>query len=269
MSNDRNILAVGCSYTKGHGLVDEEKNPLLWVNRLFQDVGKVTNIAQHGWNNESIFHAAVEELSNKNYDVVLICWSAIPRYNVNVGLEWYSTRTLLTKDFDIHINDNVTFSGKKLEKIGNSLLEFHNDHWDILNMVRYVNILIRLQVKLKKGKILFANGLGPWGKNYFQTKPWNTPDELDDYTKFILSVDTRDDNEIKEIYNKVHNSYLNAGGIQEKYWLNLYNSLHDMRIDFASNSDHHPGYQSQNYYASLFRPLVNDYLMSDGDINGA
>lgn len=268
MPNNKNILVVGCSYTKGHGLDNEEKNPLLWVNCLFKDIGKITNISQHGWNNESIFHAAAEELLNREYDVALICWSAIPRYNFNVGLEWYSTRTRLTKDFDIHVNNNVTFSGKKLEKISNSLLEFHNDHWDILNMVRYVNILIRLQVNLKKGKILFVNGLGPWGENYFRPHPWVTTNELDDYTKFILSVDSRDDNEIKAIYNKIHNSYLNAGGIQEKYWLNLYNSLRNMQIDFVSNSDRHPGYQSQNYYASVFRPLLNNYLMLDGDING-
>lgn len=243
------MLAVGCSYTRGYGLDDEENNPNLWVNQIAQRIGctQIKNISESGWNNESIFHACMQEIMHENYDIVIIGWSAIPRYNFHIGLEYYHTRSRLTPDYDIHIN-NKTFTGKYLDTIRNKLLEFHNDHWDILKLISYVNTIIQIQVNLKNKKVFFVNGLGPWEENYFSRKNFVKPDDLDKYTQELISCQTRDDNEIESIYNKIHDSYEKAGGICEWYWLNLYNSLMHMQIDRVSNADGHPGLKSQDIF---------------------
>lgn len=254
-----NALVVGCSYANGHGLPDGKNNKLIWPNQLLDKLKckKVNNISTSGWNNESIFHATVDEISVNNYDIVLVEWSAIPRYNIDVGLECYNTKTMLSTNHDITIN-NKTFSYKKLQKIRDSLLELHNDHWAILRLVQYVNILIKLQVNLNKKNIFFINGIGPWSQDYFQKKNWSFTSELDNYTKFLLSSYTRDDHEIASIYNKIHSDYAAAGGIQETHWLNLYNSLDSMRIDEVSKADSHPGLKSQDLFANYLWTVLKN-----------
>lgn len=255
-SKENNILVAGCSFTKGFGFDLEDKDPDLWVNKLFDGMGYVNNIATTGLNNESIFHAVSAELLQKDYDIVLVCWSAIPRYNFDIGLECYYTKTI-PGSHTINIHPGKVFTKQKLKKIHDQLLELHNDHWDILKMVQYVNILISLQVKLKNKKIYFVNGIGPWSNDFFtRQKDWDYPneiDDLDDYTKFLLFVETRDDDEIKILYNKIHDGYQFAGGIQESYWLNLYDSLDNLKVDTAPLSNYHPGYKSQEIFVNKFK----------------
>jgi hypothetical protein len=58
----------------------------------------------------------------------------------------------------------------------------------------------------------------------------------------------------------IHSQYTEYGGIQEKYWLNLYNSLETQRIDTVSMMDAHPGYQSQQAYVTNLTPLLQKKL---------
>ena len=260
--NTLSALVVGCSYAKGHGLRHEENDPELWTNQLLKKAGytHIDNKACSGWNNESIFHATTTALKNNNYDLVIVAWSAIPRYNFNIGLEWYSTNTMLITGHDIKINNGKIFKGKYLDRIRNKLLELHSDHWDILKTVSYVNVLIDLQEKLGNGKIFFVNSLAPWGYGYFDKVVWEVPSEIDTYTQELLSMDSRGDSEIKTLYNKIHNEYESAGGIRESYWLNLYNSLRLEQIDFVSNTDRHPGYSSQHRYVDMLLPVLRAKL---------
>ena len=260
--NTLSALVVGCSYARGHGLQHEENDPELWVNQLLKKAGytHIDNKSHSGWNNESIFHATTTALKNNNYDLVIVAWSSIPRYNINIGLEWYTTFTMLKNSPDIGINNGKLFKRKYLDKLRNKLLELHNDHWDILKTVSYVNVLIDLQEKLRNGKIFFVNSLAPWSYGYFDKVAWEVPSEIDTYTQELLSADNRDDNEIKTLYNKIHNEYASAGGIQERYWLNLYNSLRLEQIDFVSDIDSHPGYSSQHRYADMLLPVLIEKL---------
>lgn len=258
----QSLLAVGCSYTKGHGLIEEENNSRLWVNQLSENIAcnEVKNIAQHGWSNESIFHATVSEITQNQYDIVLVGWSAIPRYNFDIGLETYSTRTRLTGDYDIAINGGKTFKAKHLEKIRNKLLEFQNDHWEILKLVSYVNVLIQIQEKINNKKVFFVNSMGPWDNDYFDYKHFTKPSELGNYTQNLISCETRSDLEIELIYNKMHTSYKHAGGIQEGHWLNLYQSLMALQVDNVSRNDNHPGLASQDLFAKKLLPNLESKL---------
>jgi len=259
INTNTNVLVVGCSYTYGAGLKLEKNDPDLWVNQLFPNAN-ITNAAKIGANNDWIFLETISYLLKQSYDIVLVAWSAIPRYNFHVGLELYPVETMLIKNHDINLNSKVTISGKWLESIGNNLNKIHNDHWDLLNLVKYVNTLIELQVKSRQGKLVFVNSLGPWCHNYFEHKEISLPSDLDPYVQFLLEVENRDDADIFKLYDMIHAHYTEYGGIQENYWLNLYNSLETQRIDKVSATDLHPGYQSQQVYTTYLAPLLQKKL---------
>jgi hypothetical protein len=98
--------------------------------------------------------------------------------------------------------------------------------------------------------------LTPWPKNYFTKKECTLPSELSEFERRILNVDTRDDEEIFKLYNKIHNDYQLYGGIHEEYWLNLYDSLRSLQIDDASSTDQHPGLLSQDVFVKKLKQNI-------------
>jgi hypothetical protein len=227
------ILACGCSFTKGHGLKYENNDPCLWINQLLDRLGgDLNNISNHGYNNRTIFLETLHELSYNNYDLVVVAWSVLPRWNLNLGFELYSTFSHLAQ-YPVNTNQK-NFSVAWQKELKNKLLEGHNDHWHLLEMIKYVNILVNLQKNLKKQKIVFVNTFGPWTDNFFTKKNISLPNELTEYEQDLLNVETRDDSEIFALYNLMHKQYLDAGGVQEQQWLNLYNSFKKLQVDNAS-----------------------------------
>lgn len=95
-------------------------------------------------------------------------------------------------------------------------------------------------------------------KIFFIKKENVLPYDYTYYTKKILNIANRDDDEIYALYNKIHSEYNSIGGIQESRWLNLYNSLGKNKIDV--NSDRiHPGYESnQKYFKFLSQALLDN-----------
>ena len=260
------ILVSGCSFAKGHGLKLEKNDPCLWVNQLSEKLhGNLHNIAEHGYNNQTIFLETLHALSNNNYNLVIVAWSLLPRWNFNLGFELYSTFSHLI-NYQVNTNQkNFSLSWQK--KLKNKLLEGHNDHWHLLEMIKYVNILINLQEKLKKQKIFFVNTFGPWTDNFFTKKSISLPSDLTEYEQDLLNVETRDDSEIFALYNLMHTQYTDAGGIQEQHWLNLYNSFKELQVDDASISDCHPGYKSQDIFVDNLMPVLEEKLNENSTFN--
>jgi hypothetical protein len=256
----KQILAVGCSMTKGHGLEKESQDPKLWVNRIFESIGTVNNLSMTGRNNR-IFHETMSALlrEKNKYDIVLVAWSAIPRYCFHVGLELYPVHTMLS-NIDINLNNHVTISGSWLAKIGDNLKKIHNDHWDILDLVKYVNALIMIHETSPTKKIFFVNTLSPWCRDYFKQKIIVRPSDLDFYEQDLLQVETREDDEIDAIYRMIHKQYSYYGGINESHWLNLYDSLGSMQVDNVSATDAHPGYISQEKYSEYLGRILREKL---------
>lgn len=253
----KNILAVGCSMTRGHGLDLNINDPKLWVNQIVAGLGEVTNLSISGMNNYWIFLETMSHLvrSKNKYDIVIVGWSVIPRYYFHAGLELYAVHTKLD-DIDINVNNGKTITGAWLENIGNSLKKIHNDHWDILDLVKFVNILVHTQETSPNKKIVFVNTSSPWCRNYFDEKKISLPSDLDPYEQELLQVKTRSDQEIFLLYQMIHSHYDYYGGIRESHWLNLYDSLRSMQIDTVSSTDSHPGYRSQTRYAEYLRPIL-------------
>jgi len=252
---DLKILAVGCSMTQGHGLDHEQDDPRLWTNAIFESFGKVKNIAKSARNNHWIFLETLTEITKNYYDIVLVAWSATPRFNIHAGLELYPVLTRLDRSVDVDVNPGVTYKARWLDQLGDTLRRIQNDHWDILDLVKYVNVLIHYQQTIG-GKIFFVNTLSPWSLGYFNQKKFTLPTDLTVYEQNLLQAETRDDAEVLDLYNMIHSQYSQAGGIQESHWLNLYQSLKSMQIDHVSESDRHPGYMSQKEYIEYLSPIL-------------
>lgn len=255
------MLVSGCSFANGSGLPDQQSNPRIWANQLAANIGchHVQNVAKTGANNHWIFLETMSALIQCQYDMVIIEWSAIPRYHFRAGLELYTTDTKLDA-VPINLVGGHTISAAWLQETKNRLLTFHNDHWDILDIVKYVNVLIELQVNTRQKHIFFVNGLAPWPDQYFQKKTINRPSDLDSYTYNLLQSDIRDDEEIFRLYDMIHDHYDAYGGIRESFWLNLYQSQLHSKVDTVSKDDLHPGYASQDLFADRYYRIIKQQL---------
>lgn len=258
-NKNKHVLVSGCSFTMGHGLNREIENPNLWVNLVF-DQCVTKNIALAGRNNHSIFVNTVSELMNFQYDLVIVAWSIIPRINVNIGLELYETLSRLVSDYDINTNER-NYNKEYLGKLGDRIRDLFNDHWDFVNLIAYVNSLIKIQESQKtQSQIFFVNTYSPWPTDFFEHKTIQKPSDLPEYTQDLLNVNNRDDKEILGLYDMIHQHYANTGGINEDYWLNLNHPFSSMHVDSASPTDNHPGVESQNLFANHLTPILKEKL---------
>lgn len=259
-------LIVGCSYTKGHGLDQEINDPRLWANQIIKHIApgcRVTNLATTGKNNHWIFTEACTALMRDEYDIVLVGWTEQSRLNFTVGLEKYITDTMF-KDTTVNINPGVTVTGEHLLSIGNELRKLQNDHWALLDLVKYVNILYDAQVKCRNKLLICVNSLLHIPENYFTEQEFTFPSELPKFQQYLLNAETRDDQEVKDLYKLTHQHYRHYGGIRPELWLNLYRSLHSMKIDSVSPTDGHPGYRSQEVFVKY---LINQYNETSNNRN--
>ena len=254
------ILIVGCSYTAGFGLPNEKNNPNIWASQLARKLkaSTVSNVSVSGANNQWIFLETMSELIKDSYDLVLVQWSAIPRYKFQVGLELYSVDSLLNQDVNLVANQTIT--KEWLLGLKSRLLKIHNDHWDLLDLVKYVNTLIEIQVTSRHKHIFFINGLCPWPDRYFVKKSVSVPTELDKFTCNLLQADLRDDVETFQLYDMIHDHYSKYGTIQENRWLNLYQSMDQLKVDTISATDTHPGINSQNIFAEYFYQQIQQKI---------
>ena len=258
----KKVLFAGCSYTAGVGFALENNDPALWVNLLHQNSWlrdhELNNCAQGGRSNAGIFQDAVFHISQGNTDVAFVCWTSVPRYEMDLGAETYETRVIFLPNSEMrdHNLNDIQYNKSYLENIRDRFTTLAHPHHEIANVVCYTNSLIRL-CRLTGTQIYFVNAMCPWDQDYFNKLDNVLPSSYTDFTKKILNVETRDDQEVFKIYNRIHNEYDTHGGIQAHQWLNLYNSLHSQRIDFNSDGIH-PGSESNQLYFNQFLKLIND-----------
>lgn len=259
------ILVAGCSMANGHSLkgmqIQDVDDPMIWPNLLSRHFSQpeVHNLSVSGLNNHSIFIETMSALIKQHYDVVIVCWSQLGRINLQVGLELYSTLSTLNDHCGINLNPGVQISNRWLNSIGDNIRKIQNDHWLLLDLVKYVNTLYHLQTTVRRSNIFFVNSMMDFlPPGYFEKKEYIKPSELDTYTQELLNVDSRDDDEIRDLYCMIHNQYESYGGIQSQAWLNLYQSLQSLQIDNAQPKDQHPGYQSQKLFAEYLVEKIKD-----------
>jgi hypothetical protein len=264
----KKALVVGCSLTSGFKMGDnpddaEHNNPAhprLWANKLLSQLDnfEITNRSRAGANNQWIFMEAMSALAQDYFDVVLVQWTYLGRINLPVGLELYKTYTMLQGEADINLVNHVTMSAKWLQDLGYRLRSFKNLHWDILDIVRYVNILTQFQ-KLKNSKVYFVNGVLQWSPGYFEKKSITVPSDLSNFEQHLLEAKHREDSEVFAIYDMMHQQYQQHGTIQSRHWLNLYDPMKSWQVDDIVPDDYHPGYTSQDVFVAQLLPTLIKY----------
>lgn len=257
-------IFAGCSFTAGTGLDNLEKNsPNLWVNLLHKNSKilrntNLLNVSCGGRANAGIFQDAVYNILHHNTTVAIVQWTNVPRYEMSAGLELYDTHLVFKpnqRPREFNLND-VTYTENYLKKINDRLMAIPDSHYEILNLVSYVNSLIKL-CKIKKCKLYFINGLCPWDQNFFLKINASLPDQLTEYTQHLLKVHNRCDEEIFKIYEKIHREYSELGGIHAENWVNLYKSMKDTTIDLGIDKLH-PGIESNYLYYQHFLEVIDN-----------
>ena len=256
----KHVLFVGCSYVAGSGWELEQQDPHLWVNLLHRNTNlkqySLINHSRGGRSNAGIFQDAVWNIGRYPIEYAFVSWTAMPRYELSLGLELYETRAGFMPNgqcFDWNLND-IRYSKKYLENIRDRFTTLPHLHFEILNLIYYVNALVDIGNRVGT-KIFFVNSMCPWDQNYFTRLHSVLPNQYTKFTQKLINCDNRDDHEIFSLYDKLHNEYDQAGGIQESHWLNLYNSLVSQKVDVNSDGAH-PGIKSnQLYYTQLHQAL--------------
>ena len=268
----KKIVFSGCSFTAGNGWLDISPNqsqrtevkdsPYLWTNLCHQNIRTFSqldqiNIAKGGNSNTEIFEATVDIISKQsaNIDTLFCQWTSGPRYNFNVGFELWDTAEnffIEHRTDDVNLNRGDSWSREYLNDLLDRLRVLHHQHWEILKIVRYSNIITRFAEK-NRIKLFFINGLCPWDKDYFIKLTKVKPESYTEFTKkHILNIDSRDDQDIYRLYDLAHDHYQQAGGINEKQWINLYNSFCVNRTD-RNFDDLHPGKKSNQMYFEMIK----------------
>ena len=248
-------LFAGCSYTVGIGFALEKQEPRLWVNQLHNRLFSHTtqlNVSNGGRSNAGIFQDTINALLKYPVEYAFVEWTSMPRYELELGFEPYSTRQCFMPNGQCsdHNLNNVNYTSDYLNSIRDRFTSLAHDCYEILNLVEYTNTIINLS-KLTNTKVFFINGLCPWDDNFFTRVDNVPPNQYTKYTQQLLNVDSRDDLEILELYNKMHNQIDELGGINPEHWLNLYDSMRTNKIDV--NSDKlHPGKLTNDKYTNMF-----------------
>lgn len=257
MSNDITVAFTGCSFVYGTGFAEESKSLDLWVNNidLFKNK-KYVNYGIPSGSNAEIFAQSLEAITkHPNLEYLLVSWTFDPRHQANVGFELYDTRISLSgNNRDHHINEG-TISGKSIDKAVKEYRKLLHPHLYLVNIVKYTNIIKNFAHR--DTKVIFINALGAWDDQFWVRKTGNfLPSDLTPYTQnWILNIHNRSDEEIFKLYDLQHTLYEEAGGIDPKDWVNLYNSFARLQKDYNSDQNH-PGVESNKIYAKI----VNEYL---------
>ena len=86
------------------------------------------------------------------------------------------------------------------------------------------------------------------------------PSEYTAYTQKLLNTESRDNIEVFQLYNTMHDNFINSGNIHESLWLNLYSPMFANQID-VNNDSVHPGINSNRLYFELFSNLLTNQLL--------
>jgi len=275
------VVFAGCSFTAGNGWIAPPKDnpyatieckdyPGLWVNLCHRHIDQLKeltliNIGRGGGSNTEIFENTIRTLSEhtSNIKYLFVQWTSMPRYNFNTGLELWNTTEKLHgaghhPTHNIKLSNGSFWDREYLTDLLSRLRVLHHLHPEIVKVVSYSKIISNLCKKFNI-KVVFINGICPWDDNYFVRSTGNTPENYTPFTKKeILDIDHRDDEVIFKLYEKIHNDYDSAGGINTAEWVNLYHSMKNNKLDTNYDNDH-PGIKSNQLYFQQIKNFLETH----------
>jgi len=213
------LLVSGCSITAGFAFNNEKKNPDLWCNKLSTHLNAdITNIAQPGLDNTSIFVNTFNELTKDHYDLAVIQVSGLTRLNLtpsNHGV----------RPIDPIHNENIAdyyLSDSEWNSFRKNFLMLNGPilHWD--RLVKFLNIS-----QCFNTQVLFVNGLVSWSKDFF-----NQTDSL--FHRYLISDSEIPDDEISTMLDYVNET---KKEINLNNWLDI-DPMMSYKSDTANDNVH-------------------------------
>lgn len=256
-------LFSGCSYTAGSGFALEKNEPDLWVNQLhqqfFSDTTKL-NVSIGARSNAGVFQDTITALVNHSVKYAVVEWTTMPRYELELGFELYSTKQAFIPGSPCrdHKLNQIQYTSKYLNSIRDRFTMLAHDCYEIFNVIKYTNTITKLANQTGT-RVFFVNGLCPWDQDFFDKKINALPDQYTTYTQKLLNVSDRDDSEVFQLYNKLHKEFDDCGGVDKSTWLNLYSSMRNNRID-VNEDNIHPGIKSNQLYFESFSNSLSNML---------
>jgi hypothetical protein len=278
----RKLVFNGCSGVTGFALDPARPNedapdaPGLFVNLCHKNIAQfqnleLVNLAESGASNSDIFMSSVGAISRNlsagqehKIHTMLVGWTDYPRLNISVGFELYPTFFSISgRQINSEIKTNQLVVPKNiLQDLHTKLHLLHHDHEQILNIVKYTNILHSLATH-QNINIYFINLSLLFDQDYFVklNGAGVLPNDYTPYTKKqILNIDNRSDEEIFKLYDKMHQDYAEAGGVHPEHWVNLYNSFTSLKIDQAFDN-RHCGLKSHQLFFQLIQNFLNQQTL--------
>lgn len=258
-------LITGSSFASGFGFERGRNDTGFWA-KLLHDQNPhlqntdLVNLSTPGRSNSGMFQDAVSYILRESPNYAIIAWASFPRYEMSLGLELYETRQAFLPEIVIpaHNLNHINYTSEYLDNINRQFTSLAHPHYEIVNLLQMINALVNLG-KLTHTKIIFVNTNCPWDKDYFVQQENVMPKDYSLYTQQILNVDNRDDQQIFDLYKKIHQEYQEQGGIQPSYWLNLYSSMRDTKVDSMSDG-RHPGPRSNQLFFEKFMQDLDQVL---------
>lgn len=246
------ILACFGGSTTSFDFIEQEHH---WLTLLHKQIPKLSklkleNFGINGGTNTEIFTSVLDVLTRNNQiSICLISWVYPVRYRLSLGFELYPTIDGFNHTHDVGVN-GFTIPRSYLTNIGQRFFALHHIHFEYVKLLTYINIIKRL-CDQNNIKVFFVNDSCGWDLGYFDRQVDVLPDQYTDFTQHdILNVNNRSDEEIFKLYQKLHDEYDAAGGIQKDSWLNLYQSLFSLIDDYASDGCH-PGPISNKIFVTM------------------
>ena len=243
---NKTSVFVGCSFTKGEGLVGEKDSPDLWVNQLHQSVKALNsttliNLGISGNSNETIFQNAVEAIAT-GPAYLFVSWTSFPRLLINPGVEINKTEQLWSPASelnDIQLHNNIIYTKKYLTDVKNRFFNLLHDHHSIVKILEYSTAIKKLCL-ITGTKVFFINAILPWDLDYFVKQSAVVPSDTTKYTQQLLDVEARDDENFLELYNIIHSEY-SVAGCPGPEWVNLYQGFKKNFMLDLGTDEMHPG----------------------------
>jgi hypothetical protein len=244
------ILFSGCSFITGEALEDPSACVANVVAKQLD--ADVTNIAISGNTNDGIFLDTLTEIVKNSYDHVFVGFTSWPRWGFAPELDMYPTRRFFTAGHyptwldDLDSNEGIKIKHK--QELYDALMLINHDWHNVMQVVKYVNILATYP------NVTFINSLCQWDTGFFeQFKLFENqvviPSELTPYTRYLLNVNNRDDEQINQLLQKnIISEFNKIGHIHTNRWVNLYNPWSRNKIDVATDGSH-PGAKAHKWMA--------------------
>jgi len=228
----------------GAGFPPESREMYVWDNLLVKKFNFLkNNIAIKGSSNYTIFMRSANAIISKKYDVIVTQWTALNRLWLSPGPEChFFVNDQKFPDFryrDVYISANEKSMLTKL------FLLLNHDYQNIFELIDYNKILSQLAT-VNNVKLIHVNGLVPWQDDLITNiDPNELNSTLTEYTKNILDVSNRDDNEIIDYVTKLQNKFAE---LDQDKWVNLFESFLNNTVDIGPEG-HHPGIKSNQWMA--------------------